>query len=201
MQAAEDAARFQAVLGLEHINVVGGAQAQGSAGSIVVVLDSKTNVILNGEVQMCIVPVEEAPAYILAALERCSRSKVIVWEKPSACFHDLAKRTLCRLLTKRDLKEFCVFWLKLHNNVQSTTTLQGTWCALRIGEASVETSCYTNICGTVVLSNAVEHVLTEMLRTLAAEASPLVDAGLPVRRRKRLRITEETAGGELVSVL
>lgn len=198
MQAAEDAARFQAALELEHINVVGEAQEHSSAGSIVVVLNSRTaDIILQGTVQMCMVPAGDVPAYILTALERCSRRKVIVWQKPRARFHDLADRTLCEL-TPRDVVAFCRFWLKLHNRVQRTTTLQGTWCALRIGETSVETSCYTNILGTVVLSNAVQHVLVQLLRTLAAEASPLLDAGFPLCGRKRARFTETTVEDEPV---
>lgn len=193
MQAAEDAARFQAALGLKHINVVGEAHALGSAGSIVVVLDSKKcDILLRGRVQMCIVRAEDVPAYLVTALERCSRSKVLVWQKPRARFHDLHDSTLCRL-TPHDLREFCCFWLKLHNNVYSTTSLQGTWCGLRIGETSVETTCYTSILGTVVLSNDVEHVLRELLTTLEQEASPLLDTGVPARARKRALFTETIA--------
>ena len=193
MQPAGDAARFQAALELEHINVVGEARALGSAGSIVVVLDSKTcDILLRGSKQMCIVRAEDAPEYLVAALERCGRSKVIIWHKPRARFHDLADRTLCRL-APRDVDAFCRFLLKLHNNVQGTTSLTGTWCGLRVGEASVETTSYTHILGTVVLSNAVEHVLLQLLRTLAEEASPLPDAGLSAWGRKRARFTETTA--------
>ena len=46
------------------------------------------------------------------------------------------------------------------------------------------------------LSNAVEHVLQQLLRTLAEEARPLLDASLPARGRKRARFTETTAAPE-----
>ena len=193
MQAAEDAARFQAALGLKHMHVVGEAHAHSSTGSVIVVLDSKTcDLILHGKVQMCIVPAKDVPYFIVTALERCSRSKVLVWHKLPPRFLDLADRTLCRLTT-REVDELCLFRLKLHNQRHGTVSLQGTWCALRFGETSVETSCYTHILGTVVLSNAVEHVLAQLLRALAEEASPLRDAGLPPSRRKRARFTETTA--------
>ena len=198
MQAAEDAARFQHALGLKQINVIRGADAQGSAGSIVVVLDSKTDdIILDGKVKMCIVSAEHTPCYILAALERCTRSKVIVWQGSRSRFQDLADRKLCEL-TPRDVHALCLFSLKLHHNVEGKQTLRGTWCGLHIGEGSVETSCYTHILGTVVLSKAVEHVLAELQRTLVAEATPLVDDSLPVRGRKRVRFTETTVEHELV---
>ena len=196
MQAAGEAAHLQAALGLEHINVVGEPHAHGSAGSVFVVLDSKTcDIPLHGKVQMCKVSAEHVPDYLVTGLERCSRSKVLVWQKPRARFHDLHNNTLCRL-TPREMQEFCSFWLKLHHNVYSTTSLKGTWCGLRIAETSVETSQYTHILGTVVLSNAVEHVLQQLLRTLAEEARPLLDASLPARGRKRARFTETTAAPE-----
>jgi hypothetical protein len=163
---------------------------------VVVVLDSKMcDIPLHGRVQMCMVPAEDAPDYLVTALERCGRSKVLVWQKPCARFHDLHNNTLCRL-KRSDMLEFCSFWLKLHNNVHSTTNLKGTWCGLRIAETSVETSHYRHILGTVVLSNAVQHVLQQLLRTLAEEAGPLLDGSLPVRvvcTRKRGRFTETTA--------
>lgn len=143
MQAAEDAARFQAALGLEGINVIGGAQARGCLSGVVVVFNSKTcDIILRGRVQMFLMPAEYTPPYVLRALARCTRSKVIVWEKSNAEFKDLADRTLCRV-TPRDLHSFCSFVQKLHNDVEDTMTLEGTWCGLRITETSVETSCYT----------------------------------------------------------
>jgi|SaaInlV_125m_DNA_1040241.scaffolds.fasta_scaffold22391_1 hypothetical protein len=196
MQAAGDASHFQAVLGLEHVNVVGELHAHASAGSVVVVLDSKIcDIPLHGKVQMCMVSAEDVPDYLVTALERCCRSKVLVWQKPRARFHDLHNNTLYRL-KKSDMLEFCSFWLKLHNNVYSTTSLKGTWCGLRIAETSVETSHYRHILGTVVLSNAVQHVQQQLLRTLAEEARPLLDASLPARvvcTRKRGRFTETTA--------
>jgi len=197
MQAAEDAARFQAALGLEHLKVIGSTQAQNRTGSIVLVLDSKTNIITDGRVQMYIVPGEEAPASMLAALERCSRSKVIVWEKQRALFHDLADRTLYEL-SNGDVDALYGFLIKLRNNVQGTTMLRGTWCALRIAEGSVETISYTHILGTVVLSNAVEHVLVQLKRALIAEASPLVDPASRVHGRKRARFTVTTLAEDLV---
>lgn len=197
MQAAEDAARFQTALGLEHLKVVGDPQAHNSTGSIVLVLDSKRNIITDGRVQMYIVPGEEAPAFMLAALECCSRSKVIVWEKRRAFFHDLVDRTLCEL-SKRDVDTLYGFLIRLRNNVQGTKMLRGTWWGLRIAEGSVETSSYTHILGTVVLSNAVEHVLVELKRALMAEASPLIDPASRVHGRKRSRFTETILGDDLV---
>lgn len=188
MHAAQDAAHFQAALELEHINVIRNEYTQSCAGVVVFVLDSKKcDIILHGKVQMCVVAAEHTPGYILAALALCSRRKVIVWKQSSAHFKDLADCTLSNL-TPCDVHALCLFVKKMHNNVEDTKTLQGTWCELRIGKASVETTCYTHILGTVVLSNAVEHVLAQLRATLFGEASPRLDNVT----RARARFTETT---------
>ena len=197
MQAAEDAARFQNALGLEHVNLVGKAHGQGRGGLVVVVLNTNTcDIILHGKVKMCIVSAADAPASVMQALARCNHRQVIVWEKASNSFKDLADCTLGRL-TPQDLVSFYAFEEKLHRNVEGTMTLQGTWCELRFGEASVETCTYTHIRGTVVLSSAVEPVLAQLRRTLRAEASPLRDATTPARGLKPKGLTQTTAANEL----
>lgn len=72
-----------------------------------------------------------------------------------------------------DYRSLLEFWRKIQDEVEATTTLTGTWCQMRFGDAGVQKSEAMPIAGTIVLCRQGDHVIQEMRCELLREAYPL----------------------------
>jgi len=199
MQAASDAVCLQQRLCIRNVDVVQGARdCTGQWCCAVVYKTGQKHEIMHDALRMCVVAMHDVPEFMQDAVWTTFNSKiskVVVWRQDDRTFYDVAHRKLAtvretvvvvpphgaeRLRVQRvqahkhaDYRSLLEFWRKIQDEVERTTTLTGTWCQMRFGDAGVQTSEVTRIAGTIVMCRQAEHVIDEMRSELLEAAYPL----------------------------